>query len=221
MKSPSYGVLTMVSLAAGAGDRSGTGPFDAQGGPDARRAPRAQLVSSSTSTTGTTTPAASSWLTYGGNFSRTSLDSADPAFEHTPTAAWTSPSLDGPVYGEPLIFGGQVFVATENDTVYALSAANGAVAWSDHLAPRCPPACCRAETSPPTVGITSTMVIDPTSGTLFASAAAVVRVVDQAHGVCNRLGHASGAVEPRHRSARDGRRPRNYSGSASPSPPAT
>ena len=41
--------------------------------------------------------------------------------------AWTSPVLDGQLYGEPLTFGGRVFVATENDTVYALSATSGAV----------------------------------------------------------------------------------------------
>ena len=47
--------------------------------------------------------------------------------------AWTSPTLDGELYGEPLVSGGQVFVATENDTVYALSATTGAVVWSTHL----------------------------------------------------------------------------------------
>ncbi len=35
--------------------------------------------------------------------------------------AWTSPALDGQLYGEPLVSGGHVIVATENDTVYALS----------------------------------------------------------------------------------------------------
>ena len=35
--------------------------------------------------------------------------------------AWTSPALDGQLYTEPLVLGGRVFVATENDTVYALT----------------------------------------------------------------------------------------------------
>lgn len=48
------------------------------------------------------------------------------------TSAWTSPALDGQIYGEPLVSGGRVYVATENDTVYALSAATGIVAWSAH-----------------------------------------------------------------------------------------
>jgi hypothetical protein len=75
------------------------------------------------------------------------------------------------VYGEPLIYGGQVFVATENDTVYALSATTGAVAWSDHLGSPVPAGALPCGDITPTVGITSTMVIDPATGELFASAA--------------------------------------------------
>ena len=86
---------------------------------------------------------------------------------------WTSPGLDGPAYGEPLIYREQVFVATENDTVYALSATDGTVAWSDHLASPVPAGMLPCGDITPTVGITSTMVIDPTSGTLFISAALV------------------------------------------------
>ena len=44
------------------------------------------------------------------------------------------PDLDGALYGEPLSSAGRVFVATENDTVYALSAGNGSRAVVD--APR-------------------------------------------------------------------------------------
>ncbi|HVA04154.1 MAG TPA: PQQ-binding-like beta-propeller repeat protein [Acidimicrobiales bacterium] len=129
---------------------------------------------SSTSGSSSTTPSsAAAWLTYGGNFARTSLDSTDPAFGHKPTAAWTSPALDGPVYGEPLIYKGQVLMATENNTVYALSATNGTLAWSVHLASPVPVGDLPCGAITPTVGITSTMVIDPTSGTLFASAAAL------------------------------------------------
>jgi outer membrane protein assembly factor BamB len=123
--------------------------------------------------TGTTTTipvSGSSWLTYGGNYARTSLDSTHPVIGPTPTVAWTSPALDGAVYGEPLISNGRVYVATENDTVYALSATDGAVAWSDHLATPVPAGMFPCGNIAPTVGITSTMVIDPTSGTLFVSA---------------------------------------------------
>jgi len=99
------------------------------------------------------------------------VDVTSPELARGAVAAWTSPALDGPVYGEPLIDGGQVFVATENDTVYALSGADGTVEWSDHLATPVPARDLPCGDISPTVGITSTMVIDPTSGTLFASGA--------------------------------------------------
>ncbi|MGA2522445.1 MAG: PQQ-binding-like beta-propeller repeat protein [Acidimicrobiales bacterium] len=120
----------------------------------------------------TTAPASTpAWLTYGGNFSRTSVDTSGPPFNRSVAAAWTSPDLDGAVYGEPLIDDGQVFVATENDTVYALSATNGTVVWSDHVGTPVPAGALPCGDITPDVGITSTMVIDPTSGTLFASGA--------------------------------------------------
>jgi outer membrane protein assembly factor BamB len=84
--------------------------------------------------------------------------------------AWTSPTLDGPVYGEPLVFGGEVFVATENDTVYGVSATDGTVLWSDHVGTPANAGDLPCGDISPTVGITSTMVIDPGTGTLYASA---------------------------------------------------
>jgi outer membrane protein assembly factor BamB len=51
----------------------------------------------------------------------------------TAARAWTSPTLDGQLYGEPLVLGNRVYVATENDVVYALSAATGKIAWSASL----------------------------------------------------------------------------------------
>jgi outer membrane protein assembly factor BamB len=87
-----------------------------------------------------------------------------------PKAVWTSPALDGAVYGEPLIFDGQVVVATENDTVYGLSATTGQVTWSDHLASPASAGALPCGDIAPTVGVTSTMVIDPATGTVYASA---------------------------------------------------
>ena len=88
----------------------------------------------------------------------------------TVTRAWTSPSLDGQIYGEPLVFGGRVYVATENDTVYALSASNGAVAWSAHLGTPVPSSALPCGDITPKVGITGTPVIDPSRGEIFVVA---------------------------------------------------
>ena len=51
---------------------------------------------------------------------------------------------------------GQVFVATENDTVDALSATTGAVDWSSHLGTPVPAGSLPCGDISPTVGITGT-----------------------------------------------------------------
>ena len=88
----------------------------------------------------------------------------------TGTRAWTSPPLDGQLYGEPLADGGRVYVATENDTVYALSSSTGAVLWSSHLATPVPASSLPCGDIEPTVGITGTPVIDVARGELFVVA---------------------------------------------------
>ena len=88
----------------------------------------------------------------------------------TTTRAWTSPSLDGQIYGEPLVFDGRVYVATENDTVYALNASNGAVTWSTHLGSPVPSSALPCGDITPNVGITGTPVIDPSRDEIFVVA---------------------------------------------------
>jgi len=102
--------------------------------------------------------------------SRTSSAATSGAVTTAPTTLWTSPALDGSVYGEPLVFDGQVLVATENDTVYDLSTVTGKVRWSDHLATPAPAGALPCGDIAPTVGITSTMVVDPTTDTVYAAA---------------------------------------------------
>ncbi|MGH3159254.1 MAG: PQQ-binding-like beta-propeller repeat protein, partial [Streptosporangiaceae bacterium] len=88
----------------------------------------------------------------------------------TSRRAWTSPALDGEIYGEPLVSSGLVYVATENDTVYALSARTGAVAWSVHLGRPVPAASLPCGDITPTVGITGTPVIDQARREIFVVA---------------------------------------------------
>lgn len=88
----------------------------------------------------------------------------------TGTRAWTSPPLDGQLYGAPLVAGGRVYVATENDTVYALSSSTGAVLWSNHLARPVPASSLPCGDIEPTVGITGTPVVDVARGELFVVA---------------------------------------------------
>jgi len=75
--------------------------------------------------------------------------------------------LDGPVYGRPADGGDKVFAATENDTVYALSPADGSVMWSRHLAEPFRPHDC-GNIVP--LGITGATVYDPASHVVYAVA---------------------------------------------------
>jgi len=90
--------------------------------------------------------------------------------------AWARNNLDGPVYAEPLVFRGLVYVVTENDSLYALSASTGKVAWHLQLAaPAINPIIHCTAIVP--LGITSTPVIDPASSRLYT-----VGVVDTRDG---------------------------------------
>jgi outer membrane protein assembly factor BamB len=110
-----------------------------------------------------------SWLVYHGNPAGTGV-ATSAATVRTASRAWTSPSLDGEIYGEPLVSAGRVYVATENNTVYALSSATGRVAWSKHLASPVPADSLLCGNIRPTVGITGTPVIDQARGEIFVVA---------------------------------------------------
>ncbi len=101
--------------------------------------------------------------------------------------------LDGQIYGEPLVSSGRVYVATQNDTVYALSAATGAVAWSAHLGSPVPSTDLPCGNISPTVGITGTPVIDQSRGEIFVVADELVNG-KPAH-MLTGLATASGKVE--------------------------
>ncbi len=81
--------------------------------------------------------------------------------------AWASPALDGDLYGEPLVWNDRVYVATEADTVYALVISNGHIAWHRHLANPVPSRDLPCGNIGPTVGITSTPVIDIARNEIF------------------------------------------------------
>ncbi len=89
--------------------------------------------------------------------------------------AWTSARLDGQLYGEPLVFDNVVYVATENDSVYALSARGGRILWRAHLGSPVPSGDLPCGDIAPTVGVTGTPVIDPARHELFV-------VADERHG---------------------------------------
>jgi hypothetical protein len=112
---------------------------------------------------------AGGWTVYHGGLAGSGVAPGVSSVD-TGTRAWTSPPLDGQLYGEPLVDGGRVYVATENDTVYALSSSTGAVLWSNHLARPVPASSLPCGDIEPTVGITGTPVVDEARGELFVVA---------------------------------------------------
>jgi hypothetical protein len=109
------------------------------------------------------------WTVYHADPLGTGVDTSGVTFD-PPSTAWTSDELDGNLYGEPLEVTGRVFVATENDTVYALAANTGAVLWSTHLATPVPSGDLPCGNISPTVGITGTPVIDTARHEIYAVA---------------------------------------------------
>jgi outer membrane protein assembly factor BamB len=142
--------------------------------------------------TRTPPPASSSWTVYHGDAAGLGV-AAPTGAVNTTTRAWTSPALDGEIYGEPLVSSGRVYVATENDTVYALSAATGAVDWSAHLGSPVPTTGLPCGNISPSVGITGTPVIDQSRGEIFVVADELVNG-KPAHMLAG-LATASGRVE--------------------------
>jgi outer membrane protein assembly factor BamB len=78
---------------------------------------------------------------------------------------WATPLLDGDVYGQPLVAGGCLFVATEDNSVYAFSATTGALRWHTHLAAPVTAGLPCGDIDPS--GITGTPALDPKNGSLW------------------------------------------------------
>jgi polyvinyl alcohol dehydrogenase (cytochrome) len=140
----------------------------------------------------TTVTDSSSWTVYHHDPAGTGVAASVHEVDTT-SRVWTSSVLDGQLYGEPLVSGGVVYVATEDDTVYALSASSGSVLWSTHLATPVPSSLLPCGDIQPLVGITGTPVIDPTRGEIFVVADELV--AGKAAHVLIGLSTASGKLE--------------------------
>ena len=79
--------------------------------------------------------------------------------------------VDGPIYGQPLVSNGVVFVATQTNWIYGLSPATGAIVWSRQLhAPFNPMTTLGCGDIYPSVGVTATPVIDDLTATVYFTA---------------------------------------------------
>ena len=117
--------------------------------------------------------AAPAWTTYHHDPQRSGID-PDSAAAIPPELAWQTPPLDGSMSAEPLVYGSHVYAVTKNDTVYALEAATGAIAWQRHVGSAVPTGTPGLELAEgcnqvgSQVGITSTPVIDPATNAIYA-----------------------------------------------------
>lgn len=106
------------------------------------------------------------WPVFGGDPSHSQDGVAVTERAGALSRKWETAPLDGALYGEALVAGGCVFVATENDSVYAFSAATGALAWRTHVASPVTSGLPCGDISPS--GITGTPVLDARRGELWA-----------------------------------------------------
>src|SRR5215470_11631713 len=82
-------------------------------------------------------------------------------------------TVSGQVYAQPLVIGSTVFVATENDWIYGLDAATGAVKWSTQLGKpwvitkSSVPKLAKCGDLVPNIGVTGTPVYNPDNGNVY------------------------------------------------------
>ncbi|MEV4517831.1 choice-of-anchor D domain-containing protein [Dactylosporangium sp. NPDC049525] len=103
---------------------------------------------------------------------RTGWDSAEPGLAPSAVSASDfgqlfSTTVNGQVYAQPIVAGGTLITATENNWVYGLNPATGAVAWSRSVGPAWPASAIGCGDLVPNIGITSTPVYDPATGAVF------------------------------------------------------
>jgi hypothetical protein len=104
--------------------------------------------------------------------------------------------VQGQVYAQPLVIGSTVIVATEQDWVYGLNATTGAIVWATDLGTPYRITWCPDLT--PYIGVTSTPVYDPSTGTVYVMA--MVKVIGYAWRLFG-LNATTGAVTLRKRIA--------------------
>jgi lectin family protein/ASPM-SPD-2-Hydin domain-containing protein/putative pyrroloquinoline-quinone-binding quinoprotein len=135
----------------------------------------AALAPALTSAVMSTTSAHADEVTASQDLLRTGWDPAEPGLSPATVTSGSfgqlfSTQLDGQIYAQPIIAGSTVIVATENDWIYGIGSVTGAIKWSRQLGTPWPAASEGCTDLTPNVGVSSTPVYDPASGTLYAVA---------------------------------------------------
>jgi outer membrane protein assembly factor BamB len=143
---------------------------------------------SAASPVGTASGTGAGWPEYDGNPARTGVATGVPAAGAL-TTAWNA-QLDGAVYGQPLVVGGEVIAATENDSVYALNRVTGKTIWRTNVGRPVPRSALHGCGDIFPLGITGTPVYDASNGLVYA-----VAEITGYHHVLVALDATTGAVE--------------------------
>ena len=78
-----------------------------------------------------------------------------------------STTVDGQVYAQPIVVGSTVIAATENNWIYGMNSATGAITWSRNVGAPWPASTTGCGDLVPNVGITSTPVYDPATSAVY------------------------------------------------------
>ncbi|WP_346960739.1 choice-of-anchor D domain-containing protein [uncultured Arthrobacter sp.] len=152
---------------------AGSGDADSRRGPWVQRA-GAALLSTALTFAGLSLggAAAADVGTIAHDVFRTGWDNNETALTPSSVASSNfgklfSTAVDGQVYAQPLVVGGTVIAATENNNVYGLNGSTGAVNWQRNLGPAWPASTLSCGDLTPNIGITSTPVFDPATNSVF------------------------------------------------------
>jgi outer membrane protein assembly factor BamB len=132
------------------------------------------------------------WTTYHRDPAR-SGDDPEVGNPLAPSLTWQSPPLGAPIYGQPLVLGARVYVATVGDRLYALEASSGKVIWEKSAGVPVPSGELPCGNITPTVGIVGTPVIDTSTNAIYAVADTWDASTKEAHHVLK--GYALGGGE--------------------------
>lgn len=131
------------------------------------------------------------WTTYHRDAQR-SGDDPDGTHPIEPAFAWQSVDLGAPIWSQPLVLGGRVYVATVGDEVYALQASTGKVVWEKSVGTPVPSGELPCGDITPTVGVVGTPVIDPATKIIYMVADTWDGTAKEAHHVLKGLSLADG-----------------------------
>jgi hypothetical protein len=76
-------------------------------------------------------------------------------------------ALNGQIYASPVVHGTTVIAATENNYVYGIDTASGAIKWTKYLGAPVPATTTSCGDLTPNLGVTSTPVVDPSTGHVY------------------------------------------------------